>query len=111
MITFFKPVAHTGSYRTIRVITVVLALLISQSLLSKESASANVVGNTYNLVSEAIAFDLGNKACGYLCAAVAVGTVATVNTAVPKVATKAVDYAKPGLFEMFTNWGSTFFRP
>ncbi len=54
---------------------------------------------------------IGFNACSYPCAALATVTMNTINNYAPVVGTKAVEYAKPGLFEMFTNWGSTFFRP
>jgi len=111
MSSLVLPSNHTNNYRAIRVITIVLALLLSQTLFGESKAQASVFTSTYIIVSEGIAFDLGNKACGYLCAAAAVSAVAVVNTQAPKVATKAVEYAKPGLFEMLTNWGLTFLRP
>jgi hypothetical protein len=32
-------------------------------------------------------------------------------TAPKAVVEKSIEYVKPGLLQMFTNWGTTFFRP
>jgi hypothetical protein len=97
--------------RFIRIIVVSALLISSQGIFHSPKAEANVFSDISLVVIGNIAFDLGKNACGYKCAAAATATTALVNRYVPVVSQSAIEYAKPGLFEMFTNWGSTFFRP
>ena len=106
-----KPEPLSLSYRVFRIATIAVLILSLQASAQTPRAEASAVSDAYGAVSTGIAFDLGYRACNYLCAAAAVGAITAVNTFTPVVANKAVEYAKPGLFEMFTNWGSTFFRP
>jgi hypothetical protein len=111
MSAFAKPAPLSFKYRFIRITAIAVVIFTLQVTVKTPRADASAVSDAYGAISTGIAFDLGYRACSYLCASAAVGTVVAVNTYAPVVANKAVDYAKPGLFEMFTNWGSTFFRP
>lgn len=105
------PQYQTTNYRLIR-IAVISALVFSmQSSVSSSKAEASVASDAYGAISTGIAFDLGYRACSYACAAAAVGAVAAVNSYAPVAAEKTVEYVKPGLISMFTNWASTYFLP
>ncbi len=111
MSVFVKPSPLNINYRIFRISVIAVVIFSLQSTVVTPRADASTVSDAYGAISTGVAFDLGYRACSYLCASAAVGTITVVNTYAPVVATKAVEYAKPGLFEMFTNWGSTFFRP
>jgi hypothetical protein len=111
MNVFVKPAPLNYNYRLFRIVVIAGVVFSLQAAVATPRAAASAVSDAYGAISTGVAFDLGYRACNYLCASAAVGTVVAVNTFAPVVATKVVEYAKPGLFEMFTNWGSTFFRP
>jgi hypothetical protein len=105
------PQDQNKQYRLIR-IAVISALVFSmQGPLSSPEAEANIASDAFGAISTGIAFDLGYRACSYACAAAAVGTVTAVNSYAPVVAQKTVEYVKPGIISMFTNWASTYFVP
>jgi hypothetical protein len=94
--------------KTIAISTV---LLLLQMFTITPRANANVISESYGAFSVGTAMAIGFNACSYPCSALATVTMVSINNYAPVVANKAVEYAKPGLVEMFTNWGSTFFRP
>lgn len=94
-----------------KILAISTVLLILQVFSITPRANANVISESYGAFSVGTAMVIGFNACSYPCSALATVTMVSINTYGPTVANKAVEYAKPGLFEMFTNWGSTFFRP
>jgi hypothetical protein len=97
--------------RFIRIIAVSVLMIASQNALPPQRAEANILSDIAAAVAGNYVYDLGKTACGFRCAFVSTAvTVVAVHYA-PAVTEKAVEYAKPGLFDMFTRWGSTFFRP
>ena len=94
-----------------KIIAISTVLFILQVFTITPRANANVISESYRAFSVGTAIAIGFNACSYPCSALATVTMVSINTYAPVVANKAVEYAKPGLFEMFTNWGSTFFRP
>ena len=94
-----------------KIIAISTVLLILQVFSVTPRANANVISESYGAFSVGTAMVIGFNACSYPCSALATVTMVSINTYAPVVANKAVEYAKPGFVEMFTNWGSTFFRP
>ncbi len=94
-----------------KIVAISSVLFISQAFSTTPHANASLISESYRDFSVGSAMVIGFNACSYPCAALATVTMNTINNYAPVVGTKAVEYAKPGLFEMFTNWGSTFFRP
>jgi uncharacterized metal-binding protein len=94
-----------------KIVSISLVLMLLQAFSVTPRANANILSEAYGDFSVGTAMTLGYRACFTPCSAAATLAVVAVNNYVPVVATKTVEYAKPGLFEMFTNWGSTFFRP
>jgi hypothetical protein len=94
-----------------KIFAISLVLLLLQVFTNTPRADASILSESYGAFSVGTAMTLGYGVCSYPCAAAATVAMVTVNNYAPVVADKAIEYAKPGLFEMFTNWGSTFFRP
>lgn len=97
--------------RVARVIAISTLVIISQNLLPTPKAEANILYNIAEVVSSNYFWDVAKTACGTRCAVAATATNVVVFTYGPTVAQATVEYAKPGLVEMFTNWGSTYVRP
>ena len=97
--------------RLLRIILISSLIISSQSLIHTPKAEANILSDISVVVVGNIAYDLGKTACGFRCAAAATAATVVVNNYLPFATKTAVEYARPGLFEMFTNWGSTFFHP
>jgi hypothetical protein len=108
-ITF--PNRIRANRRLLRIFAVASAVLLVQGTLTAPRAEANTIVDIYQAVSVGIAWDLGSKICPIACPAAAVAAVVVINNNAATVAEKSIEYAKPGLLQMFTNWGATFFRP
>ena len=99
------------STRTLRAFAIAAIVLTLQHTLPAPKAEANILTDIGVAVTSNYLWDIGKAACGSKCAVAATAATVIVYNYGPVVATKTVEYAKPGLFEMFTNWGSTYFRP
>ena len=108
-ITF--PNRIRANRRLLRIFAVASAVLLVQGTLTAPRAEANTIVDIYQAVSVGIAWDLGYKICPIACPAAAFAAVVVINNNAATVAEKSIEYAKPGLLQMFTNWGATFFRP
>ena len=108
-ITF--PNGIRANRRLLRILAVASAVLLVQGTLTAPRAEANTIVDIYQAVSVGIAWDLGSKICPIACPAAAVAAVVVINNNAATVAEKSIEYAKPGLLQMFTNWGTSFFRP
>ncbi len=108
-ITF--PNRIRANRRLLRIFAVASAVLLVQGTLTAPRAEANTIVDIYQAVSVGIAWDLGSKICPIACPAAAVAAVVVINNNAATVAEKSIEYAKPGLLQMFTNWGTSFFRP
>ncbi len=97
--------------RIVRAIAIAAIVVTLQHALPAPKAEANIVADIGVAVTSNYLWDIGKAACGVKCGAAATAATVLIYNYGPVVATKTVEYAKPGLFEMFTNWGSTFFRP
>jgi hypothetical protein len=97
--------------RFIRVVAITTIVIAAQNILPSPKAEANILTDIGAAVSANYLWDVGKAACGTRCAVVATAATVIVYNYGPSVVQSSVDYAKPGLIEMFTNWGSTFFRP
>ena len=95
-------------FRIAIALTLVFAIEIP---IGSNSAEANILADTYFTVSDFVATTVGYDACGYPCAAGAALAMHATNAYVPVAAKSAVEYVKPGIIQMFTNWGTSFFRP
>ncbi len=108
-ITF--PNRIRANRRLLRIFAVASAVLLVQGTLTAPRAEANTIVDIYQAVSVGIAWDLGSKICPIACPAASVAAVVVINNNAATVAEKSIEYAKPGLLQMFTNWGTSFFRP
>ena len=97
--------------RIVRIVAIASALLLIQGIFTPPQAEANSIVDIYQAVSVGIAWDLGSKVCPIACPAVAVAAVIVINNNAATAAEKSIEYVKPGLLQIFTNWGATFFRP
>ena len=97
--------------RLIRVVAIATIVITSQNFLHSPKAEANILTDIGAAVSANYLWDVGKAACGTRCAVAATAATVIVYNYGPSVVQSSVEYAKPGLVEMFTNWGSTFFRP
>jgi hypothetical protein len=97
--------------RILRIVAIASAVLLIQGTFTAPKAEASSIVDIYQAVSVGIAWDLGSKVCPIACAAAAVSAVIVMNNNAATVAEKSIEYVKPGLLQMFTNWGTTFFRP
>lgn len=113
MENIFSLTSHNESRSTTfkKIVAISSVLFVLQAFSITPQANASVFSESYGNFSVGTAMVIGFNACSYPCSALATVTMVTINNYAPVVANKAVDYAKPGLIEMFTNWGSTFFRP
>ena len=102
---------YSQNKTTVIRIAIISTLVIgAQNFLPAPKAEANVIVNAVEVVTSNLVWEAAKSACGPRCAVPAtIATVVAVNYA-PAVAEKTVEYVKPGLIEMFTNWGTTFFR-
>lgn len=105
------PHKESRSITLKKIVAISSVLFMVQAFSITPQANASIISESYRNFSVGTAMVIGFNACSYPCSALATVTMVTINDYAPVVATKAVEYAKPGLFEMFTNWGSTFFRP
>jgi len=103
--------SRVNKERLIRVVAISAIVIASQNILPSPKAEANILTDIGAAVSANYLWDLGKAACGTKCAVAATAATVIVYNYGPTVVQTSVEYAKPGLFEMFTNWGSTFFRP
>jgi hypothetical protein len=102
---------HLINKRTIRAVAIAVIVVTLQHALPSPKAEANIVTDIGVAVTSNYLWDVGKNICGAKCGAAATAATVLIYNYGPVVATKTVEYTKPGLVEMFTNWGSTFFRP
>jgi hypothetical protein len=105
------PHKESRSVTLKKIVAISSVLFMLQAFSITPRADASIISESYRDFSVGTAMVIGFNACSYPCAALATVTMVSINDYAPVVANKAVEYAKPGLLEMFTNWGATFFRP
>ena len=94
----------------IRIAIISILVIGSQNLLPTPKAEANVLFNATEVVASNIVWQVATNACGLRCAVPATFVTVVATNYAPAAAEKSTEYVKPGLIEMFTNWGTSFFR-
>ena len=86
--------------------TVIASLIFAfQTFGSAPKAEASTLGNVYEAVSTAVAYDLGTKACGLACGAAAAAATVVVNENATQVASSGASATKSRLQSIFGFWG------
>jgi len=99
------------SIRKKAIVFSVAIILLLQIPISKSHAIENPVVISYYGISGYYAGLLAAEVCGPQCVVGAIFVMNVANVYAPTVAHAAADYVRPGIVQMLTNWGATFFRP
>jgi hypothetical protein len=99
------------SIRKKTIVFSVAIILLLQIPISKSHAAENPVVLSYYGISGYYAGLLAAEVCGPQCVVGAIFVMNVANVYAPTVAHAAADYVRPGIIQMFTNWGTSFFRP
>ena len=110
MENIFIPRQYSLKFKVFRIAIVIALLLAFEIPIGAPKAEANLLAETYLTMSDFVATTVGYDLCSYPCAAVGAFASHAINTYAPVIANSAVAYVKPGLIEMFTDWGASFFR-